>query len=347
MRSARGRERAAEWGELWHRLRSRRSLYQHVEPWLLLGVTQGFGVAFNLGALLAFLRLVVFSDLAFAWSTTLVELDAERFHAVAAAVAAPWSGLWPDAVPTLDLVGATRYSRLESAYLAPGAGRAARPETVGGWWPFLAAALTCYGLLPRLVLLAVARVRSAALLRRLPLDDAEVTRLVARLSTPLVETQGVGAKETAAARAAGVAGAARDASAAGRCAVVLWRDVPASEALTEAVAAQAGCPIVAVQSAGGRDYDEAGVDWARLADAADPVVVVAESFEAPDRATMRFLRELRGALGPRRHVLVLLTGGPDRAAANGAPAQAVRVWREGLAALEDPWIAVEPLRGAP
>jgi hypothetical protein len=94
MRSARGRERAAEWGELWHRLRSRRSLYQHVEPWLLLGVTQGFGVAFNLGALLAFLRLVVFSDLAFAWSTTLVELDAERFHAVAAAGAAPGGGVW-------------------------------------------------------------------------------------------------------------------------------------------------------------------------------------------------------------------------------------------------------------
>src|SRR5882762_1304306 len=42
--------RLEAWRALWHRLRSRRSLYHHVEPWILLGLTQVFGVAFNLGA---------------------------------------------------------------------------------------------------------------------------------------------------------------------------------------------------------------------------------------------------------------------------------------------------------
>jgi hypothetical protein len=156
----------------------------------------------------------------------------------------------------------------------------------------------------------------------------------------------VGAAEAAPGRTEGARPQPRDTAAASRCALVLWRDVPASEALTSAVAAQAGCAVAAVQVAGGRDYEEAGVDWARLADGADPVVVVAEPFEAPDRATVRFLRELRGALGPRRHVLVLLTGSAAEKVA-GPPLQAIRLWREGLSALEDPWLAVEPLRGSP
>jgi hypothetical protein len=74
----------------------------------------------------------------------------------------------------------------------------------------------------------------------------------------------------------------------------------------------------------------------------DPVVVVAEAFEPPDRAARRFLAALRHALGPRRLVLVLLVG----AAVEGPrpPRDAdVRVWRDGLASLEDPFLAVEPL----
>src|SRR5438067_2192056 len=82
--------RLLEWTALWHRLRSRRSLYHHVEPWILIGLTQAFGVAFNVGALLGCLRLIVFSDIAFSWSTTLVQLDAARFHWVVHALAAPF-----------------------------------------------------------------------------------------------------------------------------------------------------------------------------------------------------------------------------------------------------------------
>src|SRR5204863_307845 len=73
-------ERVAAFRALWHRLRSRRSLYHHLEPWLLLGLTQAFGVAFNLGALFGCLRLIVFSDIAFSWSTTLLQLDPAHFH---------------------------------------------------------------------------------------------------------------------------------------------------------------------------------------------------------------------------------------------------------------------------
>lgn len=337
-----GGGRVEEWRALWHRLRSRRSLYHRTEPWLLLGLTQTFGVAFNLGALAGMLRLVVFSDVAFSWSTTLLELDAARFHGLVRALAAPWGWLWPAAVPTAELVEATRYSRLEGAYLAAGAGRAARPELVGGWWPFLAAALATYGLLPRAALLVLARARAARLLAGVPLDDAEVSRVVERLRAPHVETRGLAAASAAPApRELVTTGLAPRPGA--RCAVVLWRDVPFRPELEAAVVRQTRCAVAAVRSAAG-DEDEDG--WMRLADGADPVVVVAEAWEAPDRGTLRLLRGIRRTAGPGRHLVVLLVDADGGGV--GAPRESdVAVWRDGLARLEDPYLAVEPLRGSP
>jgi hypothetical protein len=215
---------------------------------------------------------------------------------------------------------------------------------VGGWWRFLVAALLAYGLVPRALLLAVARIRAARLLATLPLDDAEVSRVVARLRGPHVETraplaegpapEGGGALATAPAAAPGTP-----------CALVLWRDVPGGPPLEGAVSRALGRPVLRAGAAGGRDHAEPDpAALAALAAGADPVVVVAEAFEPPDRAARRVLAALRGALGPKRLVLVLLVGAAANAPA--APRDAdVRVWRDALAALEDPFLAVEPLGG--
>jgi len=336
--------RVAEWRALWHRLRSRRSLYHRVEPWLLLGLTQTFGVAFNAGALFGCLRLIVFSDIAFSWSTTLIELDAARFHGIVHALAAPFAWIWPDADPSIALVEATRYSRLEGAYLLSGGRRAAHPEIVGGWWPFLIASLAFYGLLPRCITFLVARLRSARLLSRMPLDDVEVTRALHRLSEPHVETVRSSPEEPPRA-AGGETAPAAPIEGGTPCTIVLWRDVPARPALQEAVARQTRCAVSEVRSAGGRDYDEAQSDWAALPQDR-PVAVVAEGWEAPDKGVLRLLSALRRALGPRTHLLVLLAEVKEDAVLPAQPAE-VRIWRQALAPLEDPYLAVEALRGAP
>ena len=342
----RSEERVAGWRTFWHRLRSRRSLYRGVEPWILIGLTQAFGLAFNVGALLGCLRLIVFSDLAFAWGTTLLGLDPARFHAVVHALAVPFAWIWPGADPSRELVDITQYSRLDAAYLASGVRRSVHPELVGGWWPFLVASLVCYGLVPRAAMLAAAALRARWILAALPLDDAEVTRLVRRLSEPHVETRGPAEEPAVRASAGAPRGGAAEPFAGTRCAVVLWRDVPRGPELDATVARQTRCSVEAVQAAGGRDYEEGRLDWRGLVEGADAVVVVAEAWEAPDKAVLRLCRRLREELGPRRHVAVLLVdgrGGRLRPASAGDLA----VWRDVLVTLEDPYVAAAPLQVAP
>jgi hypothetical protein len=112
------------------------------------------------------------------------------------------------------------------------------------------------------------------------------------------------------------------------------------------VARQTRCTVASVHAAGGRDYAEDAIDWQRLADGSDPLVVVAEGWEAPDKALLRLVSDLRRALGPRRHLVVLLAQ-VDASGIRPSLASEVRLWQEGLAQLEDPYLEVAPLRGTP
>jgi hypothetical protein len=216
---------------------------------------------------------------------------------------------------------------------------------VGGWWPFLLSALVAYGLLPRCLTLAFASVRAARSLARIPFDDAEVARLVRRLSAPRLDTRGAGDESIAPGPAAATlpGQCAMDGT---RCQIVLWRDAPARPELKEAVARQTRCSVAGTHAAGGRDYEDGTLDWRPLADGSDAAVIVAEGWEAPDKAVLRLLTDLRRALGPRRPILVLL-GHIREEGIGPSPASELRIWQEALAPLEDPWLGVEPLRGVP
>jgi hypothetical protein len=80
--------------------------------WQLLCWSQWFGACFSIGALgMAFL-LVVFTDLAFGWSTTL-DVDAVQAQRIAAVIALPWATWLPAAVPDVALVAESRFFRLD------------------------------------------------------------------------------------------------------------------------------------------------------------------------------------------------------------------------------------------
>jgi hypothetical protein len=138
--------------------RRHQRLYGDAQKWALLVASQIFAVSFHAAALAIAALLVVFSDLAFGWSTTLTS-EAHRLHEIVVWLAAPWARLWPDAVPPFALVEQTQYFRGAGGFTG------AAPRSAA-WWPFLLACMVCYGLAPRVVFLALAIWRQRAELRR-------------------------------------------------------------------------------------------------------------------------------------------------------------------------------------
>ncbi len=100
----------------------------------------------GLGILLAFLTLLLFTDLAFGWSSTLIS-DPERIHSIVSLISFHWQAYWPAAVPDSALIESTRFVRI-----AP---NAENISNAGDWWPFILASLLIYNLLPRCLLISV------------------------------------------------------------------------------------------------------------------------------------------------------------------------------------------------
>jgi hypothetical protein len=308
----------AAWGrgQAWERITA------PLRRWLLLSISQGAGVALQLGALTATLALVVFSDLSFGWSTTL-EVDALSVRRFTEALSLPWAQLWPEARPSLELVETTRFFRI-----AGGPDPAVPLETYGGWWPFLVMAMVVYGLLPRAIFFAVARGQLQRALRRAFLEAPGSARALDRLDSPLLETTG----DHDDSEAGSAAGPTREADCVhlpSRAVVVSW-----AEACAATGAVPLRCAPVASFDAGGPRSPAEDTEVARRAAATAvesgvPIVLAVRGFEPPLAEVFDFLRELRDALGSGHAVLVtLLGGGPVERGA----------WQQRVAAAGDPWL---------
>lgn len=152
-----------------------------LSPQLMTRAAQGGGLMFSIAALATLLVMVVVQDLAFGWSTTL-DTGASGYHRLVALLAVPWQGMAPSAVPTLELVEATRFFRTEALTGDTNPGR------WGQWWPFVALVWLVYATLPRLLFWIVAqlhlRARAGNLLRTHP----DMAALVYRMETPCLDS---------------------------------------------------------------------------------------------------------------------------------------------------------------
>ncbi|GGC67243.1 DUF2868 domain-containing protein [Marinobacter halophilus] len=152
-----------------------------LQPVLMARAAHTGGSLFALTGLMTLLVMLVVQDLAFGWSTTL-DTAAQGYHGLIRAIAIPWTWLWPAAVPSQELIEATRFFRA-----APfGAGTA--PQQWGQWWPFVSMLWLTWVLLPRLVLLAFSQwligYKATRLLQRHPGRKA----LLYRMETPTLDT---------------------------------------------------------------------------------------------------------------------------------------------------------------
>lgn len=316
------------------RMTAHSRLYGGVQRGQLLLWTQVSGLGFGFGALAATLIYVVFTDLAFGWSTTL-DVDARMVHRVLAGIAWPWAGFWPDASPTLDLVEATRFFRVEAERRVP----IDDPMLFGGWWPFLVMSIAFYLILPRaLVLLGLSRWLGGEVAQAMGLTPG-VPRLMTRLATPLVETTAeeeegeVGHAEQGLVPEVDARAWLAERGGESPC-LVRWAELTAEAALLERLGSN-----LLIRDAGGRRSlaeDSAVID--ACAGEAGGVALCVRGYEPPVLEVTDFLAELREALGAARPICVFLLDGSDLDR---------DTWRRKLLGLGDPALSVAHLAMEP
>lgn len=108
--------------------------------------TQVLALSFALGGLLVYLLLLIVSDISFVWRSTL--LEAADLLPVLPVLAMPW-WFWPEAQPGLDLLRQTQDFRLSV--------QTADAPVLGQWWRYIFAAQCTYNLLPRTLMLLIAK----------------------------------------------------------------------------------------------------------------------------------------------------------------------------------------------
>jgi ABC-type cobalt transport system substrate-binding protein len=307
--------------------RAGRSSTARFAKWQLMCWSQVAAVAFNVAALVTALLLVTFTDLAFRWSTTL-EVEPQAVTRVVHAIAWPWHALIPSAVPSAALVEESQFFRLDDALVS---GRA-----LAAWWPFTVLTLLTYGLLPRLVLLAVSVVRLRAAERAVLLDDRGVTALVDRMASAAVETA---AAEHAESLAAPSADAADYPQATGRARAVIWEGCVSAERAREHARKRLGLDLVAVVEAGGSRTLGADRQALDALTATDPgtVVVLTPAWEPPLLELLDFLGALRKRVGTEHSIVVA----PVADTASTVTAVEHETWARAIGKLRDPRLYVE------
>lgn len=316
-------------------------LYAGLQKWALLRWSQAFALAFQITALVACLVLVVFTDLAFGWSTTLTtgdaRADARRVHRVTSAIATPWSWALDDAEPSLALIEESRYFRVVAEPLS-----SAQAARLGGWWRFVVMTIAVYGLLPRAITFLVARSRLRTAARAALIAGPGFSAVLRRIHRAQIETVALEPEPVGARGAVVQAGENAVSRNTGHIRTLInWADVPV------------GAGVLAGAFPGAKMFEAGGAvamaeDIAlakRIGAAADPaggdVLIVVKAWEPPLMEFIDFLNTLRGAMRGGTTAIVVLPVGLEGNAELPAPTRAqLKLWRDKLATVGDPWLRV-------
>lgn len=325
-------ERKARATRVWNQLIERRSLYQPAERWLLVETLQWSAIAFNVAAIVRLVTLVTFSDLAFAWLTTL-DVPATTFQSMLHTLALPWQAFAPAAVPTEALVDATRYSRLLAAYQAGETAGAANAQLAGQWWKFLLAATITWGLIPRVVFVIYARFKLSRFLRGLRFQTPEFAAVDRRLTRSGVDMTNLSVDPGDDSPLPEADRVLLSPIGRSRCLTTLWREADIDEQIVrDWLDEEFGYETTQILRTGSADYaaDEAFFASIRQ-QTPEAIAVVVEAWESPEKATLNFVKRVRQEAGDDIGIVVLLIDGDEFEQ---------KLWTDYLGQLRDPYLQV-------
>lgn len=302
----------------------------------LLGVLmQQFALGLTAGSLLALLYLLASSDLAFAWSTSLA-ISAEQFHQLTHRLAWPFAHFFAEASPGLALVESSQFFRLDDTRAQQFSAEA--PSQLTQWWPFLAASIAFYAVLPRLIGVWLAKALLKRATRAELLAFPGVSALLARMNAPtLLTTPDTPQPDTA--TPAERLYKPREWSL--RAPLVCWGKLDTEIKTLKSALKKVGLDVEQVYQAGGLaslDDDQQLIEKLVKADA-QGVLLAVKSWEPPMGEFRDWLATLRTRGTKQMPVIVLLLDVQE-----GVPAETdIAVWQADLEALNDPNLHIEPV----
>lgn len=315
-------------------------LYAGVQTWAFLRWSQWFALWFQFTALTASLVLVVFTDLAFGWSTTLTSGDpvgdAQRVHRATTAIAVPWSWLAPTAQPSLALIEESRFFRAASEPVS-----SLQAARLGGWWTFVVLTIAVYGVLPRLLTFSIASVRLRAAARATVMASPGFSAVLRRLHRSRIETVAPVPEVSDGDRGKPAPFEPSRKVGANVRALINWSAVPVSADILDATFP--GVPRFTAGGGASVAEDDALVRQFGAND--DPgrgdVLVLVKGWEPPLMEFIDFVQALRRAIDSAAAEIVVLPVGLDHDERLGpaTPAQ-LSVWRNKLARVGDPSLRV-------
>lgn len=319
--------------------------------WMFFTISQRALAWMNGGLLTATLLKITTTDQAFGWQST-IQLSAPFVYRLIRILAAPWSWLVPEcyAFPTLDEIEGSRIILKDGVY------HLATQDLVS-WWPFLLLALLTYGLLPRLLFIAVGTFMQNRSMRRFNLKRPDLQRILQRMRTPLVQSAGESPGD-----APSSAGTVGEIAAAG-AAVGEPAGRPLLTLVPEDIAAISSAPTLkeSLQTYG---FTVGEQRYIRLDEPPDPtllqqlvgqrlqnedgVLLLMEAWLPPINEWLFTLKQISTAIGEDTPLFIVLLGRPDGQVGFSAPSLAdINLWRRTIAAINAPSMSVLALDDAP
>jgi hypothetical protein len=203
------------------------------------------------------------------------------------------------------------------------------------WWPFLAALIGFYGLLPRLVLLLFFKSRLALHLRSLRFDDFASEELWLRLQRSGISWQSAeGTKDMAAAALP----EPMSMTSPEPLLVVRWRQAPFADAELRKYFEERGHKVGSIMDAEGRDSEFQNI-LQTLKDG-QALALVCDPWELPGEAFNRLRLAMREKLPVRTPIFLVPLQHDESKGAVETAAQERPLWEASLKAFRDPYVGL-------
>jgi hypothetical protein len=333
-----------------------KAVYGSLFFWPVFGMAQLFAVTFNIGILAATLVRVLGSDLAFGWQSTL-QVSSQGVYEIVRLISLPWRWFIPSPIahPTLAQIDGSKLVLKDGIYHL-------LTQDLVSWWPFLLLAVLFYGLLPRIILLAASLWIRNLKLRQLSFDTVDCDKLMGRLMTPLITTQAPPQPSSGSEKLKMPAGnplahtppwELEQAQPTDAIVALVPEDIFArcsDDLLEDHIHIKLGPGYRLVQTTrieGDWVSDSSILENLRRTpweDDLPKVLILQEAWQPPIKEGLVYLKELRGRLGHKAKIIILLIGMPtSETIFTPVSDQNWSVWQQKITQLADPYLRLEKI----